>query len=118
MKVDPKQFWENKILGWEKGRYECNQKNFTMLERLANRASDSLRFRVDVTPDLIAPFIRGKRIVEVGCGSGLLAKRFIDSGATSYLGIDIAECAILKARATHEQSNTKIQFAVGRIDEQ
>jgi SAM-dependent methyltransferase len=117
IKVDPRQFWEDKILGWEEGRYKLNQKNSNLLERLANRASDSLRFRVEITPTLIAPFVQGKRIVELGCGSGLLAKRFIDAGAKSYLGIDIAESAILKARSLPGNSNAKIQFAVSGIEE-
>jgi 2-polyprenyl-3-methyl-5-hydroxy-6-metoxy-1,4-benzoquinol methylase len=36
--------------------------------------------------------------VELACGSGFLARRLIEYGVASYLGIDFAETAIAKAR--------------------
>jgi SAM-dependent methyltransferase len=114
MVVDPKQFWESKILAWERGRYGKPDHPMGLLEWIADRSSMSLRYRVAVTPELLRPFLTNKRVVELGCGSGLLAGTFIEYGAKSYLGVDIAEPAIEKARETYHGQD-QIEFAVSDI---
>jgi SAM-dependent methyltransferase len=47
--------------------------------------------------DTFAP-LPGKRILDIGCGPGLLARRLVDAGAT-VTGIDPGEPALDKARA-------------------
>ncbi len=113
MSVDPKQFWETKLLAWEQGRYDRPDRPSGLLEWIADRSSMSLRYRVRITPELLKPFLSGKRVVEVGCGSGLLAKTFVEYGAASYLGIDIAETAIAKARERYGGRDGRIEFRVG-----
>jgi ubiquinone/menaquinone biosynthesis C-methylase UbiE len=95
--VTPKEFWEDKIIGWEKGRY-IEQTDGGLLERMANRSSSSLRFRLEASQEILRPFVANKRIVEIGCGSGQLAQSFMSMGAKNYLGYDIAENAIKQAR--------------------
>ena len=80
-----------------------------LLEWIANRSSMSLRFRVAITPELLQPYLAGKRVVELGCGSGIMASKLIQYGAASYLGIDIAEVAIETAR-TRYGHNPKADF--------
>jgi SAM-dependent methyltransferase len=109
MPVDPKQFWEAKLLPWEQGRYGNSDHPHGLLEWIANRSSMSLRFRVAITPELLQPYLDGKRVVELGCGSGIMAGKLIEYGAASYLGIDIAEAAIETAR-TRYANNPKVQF--------
>ena len=117
MSVDPKDFWENKIIGWEKGRYEDTQWSASFLERLANRSSNSLRFRLAITMELLSTFVRDKTIVEIGCGSGLLAGKLLDFGAKSYVGYDIAEIAIYNARAlaTSQGYADRARFEVSSV---
>ena len=115
MPVDPKQFWEDKLLTWEQGRYGKPERSLGPLEWIANRSSTSLRYRVAIVPELLRPFLAGKRVVELGCGSGLLAARLIDYGAASYLGIDIAETAIRRARESHSGRDARIAFSVGGV---
>lgn len=69
-----------------------------LLERMADWASASLRFRLRIAVAILAPHVKGKRIVEVGCGSGLLMPALFEHGATHYTGIDISEAAIGNAR--------------------
>jgi len=116
MPVDAKQFWETKLLGWEQGRYGSPDRPLGLLEWIANRSSSSLRFRVSIVPELLKPFLASKKVVELGCGSGLIAQKFLDYGAANYLGIDIAESAIEKARARHGK-DTRMQFQVGSVGE-
>jgi SAM-dependent methyltransferase len=99
MAVDPKQFWETKLLAWEQGRYGDPDRPHGFLEWIANRSSLSLRFRVAITPELLRPYLAGKRVVELGCGSGIIAGKLIEFGSASYLGIDIADSAIKTARS-------------------
>jgi SAM-dependent methyltransferase len=117
MEIGPKEFWEQKILSWEVGRYSNPEKRPGIVEWIANRSSMSLRFRVRITPELLKPFLLNKRVVEIGCGSGLMARRLIDLGAESYFGIDIAEAAIVRAQQRVENISSRIQFACGGINQ-
>ena len=65
----------------------------------------------------MAPHLRGRRVVELGCGSGLLAQKLTALGAAGYLGIDISPVAIAKARerAAATASGAEIRFEVGAV---
>ncbi len=117
-RIDPRQFWEEKILRWEENRYR-SASNETLLERVASHLSDSLRFRITITGDLLSRFAKGRRVVEVGCGSGLLAERLMAAGAVSYTGYDIAPAAIAAARQRVEPLGygTSIRFEVGAAND-
>lgn len=116
---DVRGFWEGKILDWERGRYSGKGGDGGPLERLADRASDSLRFRMESSAELLAPFVKGRRVVDLGCGTGLLAPKVLAAGATHYAGYDIAESAIelARARATAEGWADRATFARASLDE-
>jgi SAM-dependent methyltransferase len=114
MAVEPKEFWEAKLLTWEQGRYGSPDRPLGFLEWIANRSSSSLRFRVSITPKLLGPFLFNKRVVELGCGSGIIAGKLMECGAASYLGIDIAESAIEKARSRYG-NDARVEFQVGDV---
>ncbi len=117
MSVDPKAFWEEKILTWEEGRYEPRKAKGGVLERIADASSRSLRYRIKIAVELLEPHVKGRSVLEIGCGSGLLAQRFIDIGAKSYLGIDIAESAIEIAnkRKAEQRWSDRITFKVDTV---
>jgi len=119
MSVDPKAFWEDKILSWERGRYQRVQTSGGLLERIADASSRSLRYRIRIGVELLAPHIKGKSILEVGCGSGIIAQDLISAGASRYLGIDIAENAIAIANRRKAELGwgDEITFKVGTIRE-
>lgn len=115
---DAKTFWEKKILDWEGGRYAAKEEGQSFLERIANRSSDSLRFRLRAALEIIQPHVAGKTVLELGCGSGLIAQELIDAGAEQYIGIDFAEAAIDQANETFKDNpdlGSKIQFRVGDV---
>lgn len=118
MNVDPKAFWEDKILTWEKGRYAAPAKSGNILERIADASSRSLRYRLQIAVELLTPHVKGKSILEVGCGSGLIAQQFIDAGAVSFHGIDIAENAIINANRLKKEEgwSDRITFAIGTVN--
>jgi SAM-dependent methyltransferase len=117
MTVDPKAFWEDKILTWEKGRNDTKGATGSILERITDAASNSLRYRIQVGVELLAPYVKGKSVLEVGCGSGLIAQKFIDAGAIRYRGFDIAEnrIALANRRKADEKWSDTITFHVDTI---
>lgn len=117
-RVDPRSFWDNKILGWEDGRYGRSGARNGLLERIADRSSRSLRFRLEVTRQLLEPHLAGQRIVELGCGSGLLAPALLAMGARSYLGYDLSPVAIEHARrrAAERQLGDQARFEVCAVE--
>lgn len=54
------------------------------------------------------PDLRGKRVLDLGCGFGEHCKMFIDRGAARVLGIDISEKML--AVAVRENSDPKIEY--------
>jgi len=118
MTTDPKDFWEQKILTWEDGRYSAGDLSQNAMEEVANKASSSLRFRLRKTAEMLRPeLIEGKRVVEFGCGSGFLSELLIESGAISYQGFDISENAIRRANGRIQEKglSDKISFSARQI---
>lgn len=91
-------FWDAKILDWESDRYGSEHPS-GVLENLVRPFSQSIAYRLRTGRTLLAPQVRGARILELGCGSALLAEDLIGLGANSYVGIDFAPSAIHAAAA-------------------
>ena len=115
--IDPQQFWEDKILRWEADRYGQGSAQSSWLERVASRLSGSLRARLALAESVLRPHVAGRRVVELGCGSGLLAEPLVEAGAASYLGIDIAQSAIARARERSRSARgaSRITFEQGDV---
>lgn len=107
--IDTEDFWNKKIRTWEVGRYDKGG-NEGFLERIANRSSDSLRNRLRITAALLRPHLKDKKIVEIGCGSALMAQWFLENGAQHYTGFDIARSAIDNAEKLFENSPYRAQM--------
>lgn len=115
--IDPRSFWNAKILGWEDSRYGASAAAPSLVERIAGGVSTSLRFRLEAAAALLAPHLPGRRVVELGCGSGLLAERLLALGAASYQGVDLSDGAIVRARERHAGSPAagRMAFDVGSV---
>ena len=72
-----------------------------------------------MTGQILSECVEGAHVLEIGCGSGLLAGQLLESGAASYRGIDISERAIATAEERNEESvwRDKMTFIVGTIDD-
>lgn len=115
--ADRKRFWEKKILVWEGGRYAFDNAHLPLMERLADRASDSLRFRLQFAGELLHDHVAGKNVADIGCGSGLLADALFAAAAAHYRGVDIAESAITAARKRAHDADwgDAASFEVGTV---
>lgn len=112
MSIDKKNFWEKKIIGWEDLRYNKNNSGFNLFEKTVDKTNNTLIFRLNFAFKILKPLIKDKKVVELGCGSGFLAKKFIEAGASSYTGYDISENAISRAKKLFKDENAsnKINF--------
>jgi len=102
--ANPKTFWEHKILDWEVSRYANNA---TILGQLAGISSSSVRYRMQFARANVEAVAASRRVIELGCGSGLLAAEIMRAGATSYLGVDISENALVRARERVEEEGVE-----------
>jgi len=114
--VDTRDFWNEKILTWEDDRYAGGKSG--LLEKFANRFS-GLPQRLANAGTILLPRVAGKHVVELGCGSGLLAEDVIGAGAASYQGFDISDEAMRRAqeRADAAGFEGRIRFAAGDVKE-
>ena len=82
--------------------------NDAFFENFRSSRSDEVNFNDCIeTPILFAmlPDLRGRTILDIGCGMGQHAKRFSEAGAASVLGIDLSEKMLEYAREHNSAEN-------------
>ena len=80
-----KKFWEDKIIGWENLRYDKIETDFNLFEKTVDKTNNTLIYRLNFAHKILGPLVKDKNIVELGCGSGFLAKKFLDLGGKLIL---------------------------------
>ena len=85
-------YWNNWILSWEQLSYEGSQPE-RFIERLASRFR-TVGERMDIACGILDRNVEGRTVLDLGCGSGILGLRLIESGAARVSGIDFSENAI------------------------
>ena len=86
--------------------------NDTFFENFRNSRSQEVNFNDCIeTPILFAmlPDLRGKKVLDIGCGMGQHAKQYAEMGAESVLGIDISEKMLEYAKAHNSAGNIVYQ---------
>jgi SAM-dependent methyltransferase len=73
----------------------------------------------DLEVELVAPYVRGRDVLEVGCGTGLILRRLAE-GARRAVGVDLSprmlECARARDLEVVEGSATALPFADASFD--
>jgi hypothetical protein len=101
----PKEFWEKKILNWEKFRYSQWLAFYPL--------SWSVRARLKKAVRIIAKRASPEwTVCELACGSGLLARK-LRGRVGRYQGLDIAQNAIARARL--RVADREFEFAAGDV---
>lgn len=94
-------FWDRRILAWEERHYKTRFSSISQRQRIARQYLENK--------------VEGLKILEIGCGSGLLASSLVASGAQSYTGIDLSPVAI--ENASRINSNTAFcKFLTGDLE--
>jgi SAM-dependent methyltransferase len=117
MSFDKIKFWENKILAWEKDRYRIEDDESRVKTDSSHIAGSSLQFRFEKTAELIKPHLDGKKILDIGCGTGIFYNELQDTNLAHYYGIDFAENAILEGKKKIEgtEKEKKCSLFTGSI---
>ena len=88
--IDKQHFWNNKILKWEKDKYSIPK---SKLGRFFD-VNQSLKKRQQIAKNILKHNVRGRTILEIGCGTARLLHSIFEAGATKYIGIDISKKAV------------------------
>ncbi|HBL15199.1 MAG: hypothetical protein A2X36_07165 [Elusimicrobia bacterium GWA2_69_24] len=96
-------FWDRNILRWEAARYS--------LLSSFNPFAWTVRRRMEAARRLVREdFADHPDVLDLGCGSGILAHALIDREGRSYLGIDISGVAVAAARRRFASQAGRIRF--------
>ena len=94
--------------------------NDTFFESFRSSRNDEVNFNDCIeTPILFAmlPELRGKTVLDIGCGMGQHAGQYAAMGAKSVLGIDLSEKMLEYAKAHNSAENIRYQrMAMEDID--
>ena len=107
--MNPKEYWEKKSRPWERSRYS--------LLGIVLPTSWSLRARLSIAKNWIEDRVRsqpGASVADLGCGSGLLAKRIDKQLHFFYAGIDFSEAAIRAAK--QRKLPSKFRFTLTSLE--
>lgn len=96
--MNKKQFWENKIQGWEKKRYGKSEKDSSLIASLNSFFGSSLTFRFKKAAEILSPHLNGKHLLDIGCGSEIFLEALPETNLSHYTGIDWASGAIESAK--------------------
>jgi SAM-dependent methyltransferase len=96
-------FWNGKILDWEAARYSplarLNPFSWTVQRRM--RAAGRL---------LREELLRYNNVLDLGCGSGLLAQAVLGDPGRRYTGVDFSKVAVEAARAHYTAYSGRVRF--------
>jgi predicted TPR repeat methyltransferase len=90
-------------MAWEKSRYSLLSQFNPFSWTVQRRMSAARRLLRD-------DFKRRSRILDLGCGSGLLAQAILDDPARRYNGVDFSKAAVSAARRRFSDRADRIRF--------
>lgn len=79
-------FWNQKIISWENNKYKAG---FKILD-----VNFSIKYRLQAASFITHQISKGKRILELGCGSGWLWENINLLDFSNYTGVDFSETAM------------------------
>lgn len=105
-----KYFWNKKILKWEDEKYSNRGFIFDV--------NSSVKYRMFLAKNILSKIAKNKTIMEIGCGSGMLINNLDRLGVKKYIGIDISNEAIKKAKLNVANlKNIEVTFLRSDINE-
>src|SRR5437764_13338468 len=94
-----KEYWDRKILDWEKNAYEESTSGQSLVEKVASKFRGSLRERMNIALGLVQPHLGRHTVRDLGFGSGTFCFRLFQQAAAQTLGFDFSPYATTLASA-------------------
>lgn len=116
--MDKKQFWEEKILNWEKKRYGKLKTHSGVLQFFRKKMGTPLQYRMQFSAEIMASHLSMKNLLDIGCGTGIFYQKFLyKMGIGHYTGIDLSTKAIeiAKKKAIENNNSDRATFLSGDI---
>jgi SAM-dependent methyltransferase len=101
-------FWNQKIINWEQSKY-APHKFFDFNINVKSRRKWAV--------DFLLQHGRGKKVLEIGCGSGGILNDLTGAGFASYHGIDFSAVAISAAKERKITLPFPVNFSVGSMQD-
>ena len=92
-----KDYWNKFILDWDRSAYESRSAGMGFVEWLATRFRGVLLFRMEYAIDSLTGLVRGKTVLELGCGTGRVCRALAHHGTSRVIGVDISDLATQQA---------------------
>lgn len=99
-----KAYWDNKIRIWSETSYDPTRP-VGLVNKIFKRLRTSIDARLKYSCEILAPTAKGKSVLDIGCGVGLLGLQLIGAGCSHYTGMDISSIAIEEARKRAQADN-------------
>jgi 2-polyprenyl-3-methyl-5-hydroxy-6-metoxy-1,4-benzoquinol methylase len=93
-----KDYWNRKIKIWSDTSYNREGKTRGILNKVFQILRKSIDERLQTALQILQPHIKGKSILDLGCGTGNLGFALMERGCSQYIGLDISEVAIEECR--------------------
>ena len=89
-------YWKAHVMSWEASAYfKDSGKQPTFWDRMSTLfRGQGMYVRMDAALRLVAPHIKDKVILDIGCASGRFAFQLMEAGAQKVVGIDVSPAAI------------------------
>jgi SAM-dependent methyltransferase len=101
-------YWKENSLKWEVGAYQDSRLTDKVgwLDRLSSTfRGSSTEARMRNALKCLRPHVNGRRVLDIGCASGVFPVQLIEAGASLVIGYDVSDDAIAYA-----ESNRKPQY--------
>jgi methylase of polypeptide subunit release factors len=113
-----REYWQDRIIDWEKACYDQKAESLPLIERVANLFRRAVRYRRQLGYRMLASQPR-ERVLELGCGSGAFALALLtENAARTMVAVDISTAAIDAARLKAREAGVadRVQFIASDLE--
>ena len=99
-------YWKQHVMSWEAGAYyKDDGRKPSFWDRMSTPfRGDGMYVRMDAALRLVAPHVKGRTVLDIGCASGRFAFQLLEAGAAKVIGLDVSPAAIESAERQRLQS--------------
>jgi SAM-dependent methyltransferase len=107
-------YWDQRIVDWDSSSYDRERPRGLM-----GRLRSSVDARMQIALQVLAPHVKGKTLLDLGCGCGRFAIAAVkDLGAKSAHGIDISPEAVKRGQELAQEAGVgdRVTFEAGTVE--
>lgn len=110
------EYWQRAAADWDASSYGQTARG-SSVERVATLLRAHIRKRYETAERSLAPWIEGRRFLEIGCGGGELAVRLVELGAASGVAVDVSPDVVEVARRRADDAGVgeRLRFETSTI---